>query len=431
MGKTALVLAGGGSRGSYELGVWQALREMDITIDMVTGTSIGAINGSMIAQGDYDTAVALWDKLETSHVFDVEIDESQSIKAKVLKTYKTFLNNFIKSGGTDSNPLKKTLCEYFDEEKIRLSPIDYGIVTVEMDTHKPHEVFKDDIPQGKIIDYILASASIYPAIKPYIIDGVRYIDGAYCDNLPVRMALEKGATSIIAVDLEAFGVVKKEELKLAQHVKYIKCHWDLGPTLVFDHATMHHNIRLGYLDALKAYGAYEGQAYTFINGFTATQAQRFKAEDYIEKFFTAAKNSMLDKMFLSLITKFLQERGVTEFNEENISLLCAEVAGKTFGISSENIYSEEVWLKNLAKAVQNAEVPPSLTANGLSENKTGVFEILKNTGALLDKCVRTKYAALVIKDILLNKRNTLQLPAPAFLPDAFLGGLYLALYKLV
>ena len=58
--KTALVLGGGGSRGAYEIGVWQALREMDIDIHIVTGTSIGAINGAAIAQGDYDMAVRMW-----------------------------------------------------------------------------------------------------------------------------------------------------------------------------------------------------------------------------------------------------------------------------------------------------------------------------------------------------------------------------------
>lgn len=49
--KTAFVLGGGGSRGSYEMGVWKALRELGIDIHVVTGTSIGAVNGAMIAQG--------------------------------------------------------------------------------------------------------------------------------------------------------------------------------------------------------------------------------------------------------------------------------------------------------------------------------------------------------------------------------------------
>lgn len=59
MNKTASVLSGGGSRGYYELGIWQALSEMNIHINIVTEISIGTINGAIITQGEYDTAVAL------------------------------------------------------------------------------------------------------------------------------------------------------------------------------------------------------------------------------------------------------------------------------------------------------------------------------------------------------------------------------------
>lgn len=428
-----MVLAGGGSRGSYELGVWQALREMGIDLHIVTGTSIGAINGSLITQGDYETAVALWNKLETSHVFDVQLDERQSVKQKVAQTYKAFVRNFVKSGGTGSNPLKATLSNFFDEEKIRRSPIEYGVVTVEMDSRKAHEIFKGEMPSGKMIDYILASASIYPAIKPYVIDGVRYIDGAYYDNLPVRMALEKGATNIIAVDLEAFGVVKREELRLARSVKYIRSYWDLGPTLVFDHATMRRNIRLGYLDALKAYGAYEGSAYTYICGFTASLAQRFTGRLYMDKLFggeNGGKTSMLDKVFWSRVSKFFEERGITEPNPRNISLLCAEVAGETFGLNSEIIYSEEVWLRKIRLAVAMVEVPEALTG-GSPDNRRGMLEALRETATLLNKRVRTKYAALVIDEILKAEDVEKLLPSLALLPDAFFGGAYLALNGLL
>jgi len=432
LGKTALVLAGGGSRGSYELGVWQALREMDIGIDIVTGTSIGAINGSLITQGDYETAVALWDKIETSHVFDVQIDEQQNVRQKVVQTYRTFVRNFIKHGGTGSNPLKETLSSYFDEEKIRSSPIDYGVVTMEMDSRKPHELYKNEMPKGKMIDYILASASIYPAIKPYLIDGIRYIDGAYYDNLPVKMALARGATNIIAVDLEAFGVVKKEELRLARQVKLIRSYWDLGPTLVFDRMTIRRNIRLGYLDTLKAYGAYDGHAYTFICGFAKKLTQDFskKAEEAGILFHnTTDKNSMLDKMFWGRITKFLVERGVTETNTSNIALVCAEVAGETFGLSSEKIYSQDIWLKRLKKEVDAVQIPDKL--KGSTDNKQGIFDTLRDTTTLFNKRVRTKYAALVIKEILKTQDTQKLLTNVTIMPDAFFGGAYLVLQNLV
>ena len=43
----ALVLSGGGAKGSYQLGVWKALRELNIKFDIITGTSVGALNGAL------------------------------------------------------------------------------------------------------------------------------------------------------------------------------------------------------------------------------------------------------------------------------------------------------------------------------------------------------------------------------------------------
>ena len=72
--KRAVVLAGGGSRGAYQIGVWQALRELGIEYHIVTGTSVGALNGAMMVQGDYDLALHLWQQLVTTDVGKAEID---------------------------------------------------------------------------------------------------------------------------------------------------------------------------------------------------------------------------------------------------------------------------------------------------------------------------------------------------------------------
>ncbi|MBP3941474.1 MAG: patatin-like phospholipase family protein, partial [Christensenellaceae bacterium] len=51
MGKKAVVLSGGGARGAYQAGAWKALRELDYQFDIVTGTSVGALNAAMMASG--------------------------------------------------------------------------------------------------------------------------------------------------------------------------------------------------------------------------------------------------------------------------------------------------------------------------------------------------------------------------------------------
>lgn len=54
-----LVLAGGGCKGVYQIGVWRALREMGVSITAVVGTSVGAMNGALVALDRYDEAVTL------------------------------------------------------------------------------------------------------------------------------------------------------------------------------------------------------------------------------------------------------------------------------------------------------------------------------------------------------------------------------------
>ena len=114
--KTALVLSGGGSRGAYEAGVWQALTELGRKIDIVTGTSVGAINGAMVVQGDLELTVKLWREIETHMVFDVSEGMQPIQYAKEIITNK----------GAGTSGLKKLLKQYINEEAVRNSPIDFG-----------------------------------------------------------------------------------------------------------------------------------------------------------------------------------------------------------------------------------------------------------------------------------------------------------------
>ena len=69
--KVALVLSGGGAKGAYVAGVWQARTDLGINIDIVTGTSVGSINGAMVCQGDLELTIKMWRERETHMIFDV------------------------------------------------------------------------------------------------------------------------------------------------------------------------------------------------------------------------------------------------------------------------------------------------------------------------------------------------------------------------
>lgn len=67
----ALVLAGGGAKGSYQVGVWRALQELDWTPAIITGASVGTLNGCMFTLGKAREVEELWRSLEIHDVLDV------------------------------------------------------------------------------------------------------------------------------------------------------------------------------------------------------------------------------------------------------------------------------------------------------------------------------------------------------------------------
>lgn len=243
-GRTALVLSGGGSRGAYQVGVWRALREMGIPIHIAVGTSIGAMNAAAVAQDAYHSAEALWNQLETDMVFDYA--------------------HVVENRGVKFTTIKDVLRQNLIEETIRNSKVDFGIVTVKFPSMEPLYLWKEDIPEGEMLDYILASSSCFPAVTPYEIHDEKFLDGAFYDYMPISMALEKGADRIIAVNLQAAGKVREEDLALARdRTTLVQCHWDLGSFLIFDTENARHIMRLGYLDAMKAFGILDGYRYAF------------------------------------------------------------------------------------------------------------------------------------------------------------------------
>lgn len=294
MKKNAFVLSGGGSRGAYELGVWQGLRELGIPIHIAAGTSVGALNGAMVAQDDFELAVDLWKELETHMLFDLDEKEGTAawgfdfeIGGMNAADALAYAREIVTKGGAGASGLEKIVKDYVDEEKIRKSSVQLGIVTVEFPSLKPYYLFTEDIPEGKLTDYILASAACFPAVQAKEISGTRFIDGGYKDVMPVELALRKGAERIFAVYLDAAGFVKKEDLKAAEEtvdqVLVIESRWDLGNFLIFDTDNTRRIMRLGYLDTLKAFGIIDGEKFSFSKG-TFSSHQLAGAEAAAELF---------------------------------------------------------------------------------------------------------------------------------------------------
>ncbi len=364
--KTALVLSGGAARGAFQLGVWQALLEMDIPIDIITGTSIGAVNGAMIVMGSYETLFYLWENLGLKQILGINTADDDPYTKIIMSTYAGLAKNFLSAGGSDIHSLLDVAKPFLDEEKIRQSPIDFGLVTVCLTDRKPLAVFTEDIPQGDLLNYILASCSVAPAFKPLKIGDKHYVDGCYHDNLPISLALEKGAEKIIAVDLNAYGKVNKKLLQTTPNLTLIRSHWDLGNSFFFNPQQVRRNARLGYLHTLRDLGRQDGQTYSFPAGTAVDLAVSFLVQEGKLPFLTDIKPQSFflnNRQASKALFYYLRRRLLNKTAKEHMILAWAENAGEIFGLDPLKEYTLEEFNKEIlekAKETVALTLPDSL-----------------------------------------------------------------------
>ena len=125
--KIGLVLAGGGGKGAYELGVWKALKELSIDkyIDVFSGTSIGAFNAALFAQDDLEKAVELWDKVTMDSLVPiskfnlVKKGIALSVGAKNMNFVKKYMVSSLENGAVSKDGLVQIMDNYININKIK------------------------------------------------------------------------------------------------------------------------------------------------------------------------------------------------------------------------------------------------------------------------------------------------------------------------
>lgn len=262
--KRAIVLSGGGSKGAYQIGVWKALRRLNIKYDIVTGTSVGALNAALMTQKTYFKGLLMWRNLEFRDV----IDEDLKVDANSLEGKKEIIKTYAKNivlGGMSVDNLEKTIDKHLNVKKFYNSPIDMGIVTVKSKNLEPVILTKKQIKPSDLKHYLIASSSCYPAFKKKNIGEEEYIDGGVFDNLPINLAISMGAEEVIAVDLKEIGI-KQKVLNKDVPIITISPRNDIGSFLVFDSEFSKKAIQFGYNDTMKVFKKLDGYKFTFKKG---------------------------------------------------------------------------------------------------------------------------------------------------------------------
>lgn len=261
--KIGLVLSGGGGKGAYELGVWNALGELGLHkyVKVISGTSIGAFNAVLFAQEDPEKAIGLWDEVTMDKLIPLTKFQLMrkgvglALGSKAMNFTKKYMKNrwdSVKSAPKDG--VMHMINKYLDIDKMKESGrICYATCT-ELPDFTPKYFRLNDYSSEEAKDIIMASATLPIIYKSTSVESKKYFDGGIADNTPIQPVYGEGCDVIIVVLLSADDEVDRS---LYPNTKIIQ----IGPktdsegmikgTLNLDAQAKKKRIKHGYDDAME------------------------------------------------------------------------------------------------------------------------------------------------------------------------------------
>ena len=355
-----VALEGGGARGAYHIGALKALKDNGYKISGIVGTSIGSFNAAVVAQGDFDKLYEFWTSSTSAELLSMDKKDllkivNKKIDVPLIKNIAEYIRSVASNKGMDMTKYKELLDNFIDEEKLRKSKVDYGLVTVSLSDLKPLELYKEDIPDGMVTSYIVASSQL-PGFRSEKIDEKSYIDGGFYNNCPVNMLVNKGYKNIIEIRTKAIGVYKKVKKDKDVNISTIIPSSDLGSILFVDEELANKNVKMGYYDTLRVIKGLVGTKY-YINKLDKrfafdifmklTDEQIYKIAKYsvknvkdkeakkvlfenilfeISKKIKMQKSNSYDELLIGIVEYLLQEDDLVElYNVYDLKQLILEI----------------------------------------------------------------------------------------------------------
>ena len=183
--KIGLVLAGGGGKGSYQLGVWKYLEEIGLTkkISVISGSSVGALNAILLTLCDFDTAVDIWTTQLESNILD-------------------FKSPTKRSGAIFSREGLYRIMEQLDFSRLPTLKKKLYATCLNTDTHKTESFCLNNYDKETAEQILCATSAIPIVFQGEKIFGNHYIDGGWGDEVPIGPLVEEGCTDAIVVNLK-------------------------------------------------------------------------------------------------------------------------------------------------------------------------------------------------------------------------------------
>jgi NTE family protein len=185
--RTAFVLGGGGVLGAVEVGMLRALQEAGVVPHLVLGTSVGAVNGAMVALDPGDAVARLTELWGSAVEQPVYADRRLTQVRRVL------------AGGThlyDSASLRQRLEAELGDRTFADLAVPFQCVASSIERALEHW-----FDAGRVVDAVVASAAVPGLFPPAEIDGEHFLDGGIVNSIPVGRAVELGARRIFVLQV--------------------------------------------------------------------------------------------------------------------------------------------------------------------------------------------------------------------------------------
>ena len=316
-----LILQGGGAKGGYEAGAIKALNKRGIYFDIVGGTSIGAINAAMYVTKDFNKMYKLWSSATSQELFGIEtelikrLDKGKRQNGDIRNFIKT-LGSILKNGGIDIKNIKSFLEKNISEKKFMRSNIDYYMNTFSLKDFKRVDVFKKDIKEGKLIEYVLSSAYL-PFFKfEKIIDDSYYLDGGIVTNCPIDALIDHGCDEVYVI--KAWQSKVKYKNSRNAKVRIIEPRENLGSIMLFDKEVSEYRMDLGYYDTIKYLDNLDGHKYYF--------------KHYSDEYYTGLFDKNTFKRMVKKYNNSIPPRSNKYFIIKMIERICMDLKIKRFRV---------------------------------------------------------------------------------------------------
>ncbi len=262
--QVGLVFSGGGAKGSYQVGVWKALREFGIEtmVSHVSGTSVGALNAVLFSMGALEQAMHIWDTISVEDILTIDrntirtwiekIHSSHTKREALVRSARRFFGNNRSDGVFSRDRLESILDSEIDYSHIQNSAITTYATCFEKSSLSTKFSKLNGQSEETIRSILLASSAIPVLFESHRVEQQEYFDGGLSDNIPIQPLYDEGVRTFIIVNLSRSKVVETEAFPGSRFFE-IAPQDDMGNlftgTLNFTKRVLEESMAQGYADA--------------------------------------------------------------------------------------------------------------------------------------------------------------------------------------